>query len=255
MGAGQARSGGAVPTFRRMTHPHAAPDPSPNDGPFLRSFLATLLALLALVAALVVLVDPVGRFGTGLLPPAVSADRDQKAAMLRALPAPPARGDPRIVPFQDAAAGLRDRARGWAGLQLRGERRRHPGPGGHRALPAGTRARRRHDPARGGRARAAPAWRGPAPAPHPEPEPRAAPAGGAGRDRCHARGRPPRMAGGPGGAAVGLGGGTETGGTSGGRSRAGWPPALPAYRGGARRRPLRRGQCRARVPAGNPRPV
>lgn len=72
-----------------MTHPHAAPDPSPNDGPFLRSFLATLLALLALVAALVVLVDPVGRFGTGLLPPAVSADRDQKAAMLRALPAPP----------------------------------------------------------------------------------------------------------------------------------------------------------------------
>ncbi len=72
-----------------MTHPHAAPEPSAQDGPFVRSFLATLLALLAGVAALVVTVDPVGRFGTGLLPPAVSADRDQKAALLRALPAPP----------------------------------------------------------------------------------------------------------------------------------------------------------------------
>lgn len=72
-----------------MTHPHAAPEPSPSDGPFIRSFLVTLLALVALVVAVVFAVDPVGRFGTGLLPPAVSADRDQKAALLRALPASP----------------------------------------------------------------------------------------------------------------------------------------------------------------------
>jgi hypothetical protein len=72
-----------------VTHPHAPPDSSPHDGGFLRVFLATTVALLAAVALLVLLTDPLGRFGTGLLPPVVSSDRDQKAALYRARePAP-----------------------------------------------------------------------------------------------------------------------------------------------------------------------
>jgi hypothetical protein len=72
-----------------MTHPHAPPEPSPQDGAFLRSFFVTLGVLLAATAALVLLTDPLGTFGTGITPPVVSADRDQKAALYRArVPAP-----------------------------------------------------------------------------------------------------------------------------------------------------------------------
>ncbi len=67
-----------------MTHPHAPPDPSPHDGGFLRVFFAASAVLLGLLALLVLLTDPLGRFGTGLIPPVVSSDRDQKAALYRA---------------------------------------------------------------------------------------------------------------------------------------------------------------------------
>jgi hypothetical protein len=66
-----------------VTHPHAPPEPSPEDGGFLRTFLATLAGLLLLIAGLSWVVDPLGAFGTGLIPPAVTADRDQKAALYR----------------------------------------------------------------------------------------------------------------------------------------------------------------------------
>ncbi len=66
-----------------MTHPHAPPEATPHDGRFLRVFLCSVPVLLAGVVALVLLADPLGQFGTGLLPPVVSADRDQKAALYR----------------------------------------------------------------------------------------------------------------------------------------------------------------------------
>ncbi len=72
-----------------MTHPHAPPDPSPHDAGFLKVFFATTAVLLGVLALLVSLTDPLGRFGTGLIPPVVSSDRDQKAALYRArTPAP-----------------------------------------------------------------------------------------------------------------------------------------------------------------------
>lgn len=67
-----------------MTHPHAPPDPSPHDRDFLRVFFGSVAILLALVAGLVILTDPLGRFGTGLVAPVVAADRDQKAVLYRA---------------------------------------------------------------------------------------------------------------------------------------------------------------------------
>jgi hypothetical protein len=67
-----------------MTHPHAPAEPSPQDGAFLRSFFVTLLLLLGGTALFTWLVDPLGTFGTGLIPPVLTADRDQKAALLRA---------------------------------------------------------------------------------------------------------------------------------------------------------------------------
>jgi hypothetical protein len=73
-----------------MTHPHLPPEPSPQDAAFLRAFVVSLALLLAATAALVVLTDPLGRFGTGLVPPVVSADRDQKAALYRKRAPPPA---------------------------------------------------------------------------------------------------------------------------------------------------------------------
>jgi hypothetical protein len=73
-----------------VTHPHTPPDPSPHDGRFLAAFALTFVALAALCAALVILVDPLGRFGTGWLPPVVTVDRDQKAALYRRLARPPA---------------------------------------------------------------------------------------------------------------------------------------------------------------------
>jgi hypothetical protein len=47
-------------------------------------FFASLGGLLGLIALAVLLSDPLGRFGTGLIPPVVSSDRDQKAALYRA---------------------------------------------------------------------------------------------------------------------------------------------------------------------------
>ncbi|MEO8635379.1 MAG: hypothetical protein ABI587_08900 [Gemmatimonadales bacterium] len=67
-----------------MTLPHAPAEPSPQDGAFLRSFFLTLLLLLGGTALFTWLVDPLGRFGTGLVAPVITADRDQKAALLRA---------------------------------------------------------------------------------------------------------------------------------------------------------------------------
>jgi hypothetical protein len=72
-----------------VTHPHAPPDSSPHDGGFLKVFFISTAALLGLLGLLVVLTDPLGRFGTGLIPPVVSSDRDQKAALYRGrTPAP-----------------------------------------------------------------------------------------------------------------------------------------------------------------------
>ena len=67
-----------------MTHPHVPPDPSPQDGAFLRTFFVALLVLLTGTALFTWLIDPLGVFGTGLVPPVLIADRDQKAALLRA---------------------------------------------------------------------------------------------------------------------------------------------------------------------------
>ncbi len=72
-----------------MTHPHAPPDPSPQDGAFLRTFFLTLLLLIGGTALLTWLVDPLGVFGTRLIAPVLTADRDQKAALLRLRTPPP----------------------------------------------------------------------------------------------------------------------------------------------------------------------
>jgi hypothetical protein len=73
-----------------VTHPHAPPEPTPEDRAFLRTFLATLAGLLLLVAGLSWVIDPLGAFGTGLVPPVLTADRDQKAALYRERRPPPA---------------------------------------------------------------------------------------------------------------------------------------------------------------------
>jgi hypothetical protein len=73
-----------------MTQPHLPPEASPLDAGFLHTFLGALLVLLVLAAAVNLAVDPLGVFGTGLLPPVVSADRDQKAALYRDRRPPPA---------------------------------------------------------------------------------------------------------------------------------------------------------------------
>ena len=72
-----------------MTHPHAPPPASPGDRGFLRWFILALIVLLASVVALVIAVDPLGVFRTGLLPPVLYFDRDQKVALFRARPVPP----------------------------------------------------------------------------------------------------------------------------------------------------------------------
>lgn len=58
--------------------------PSPRDAMFLRTFAATFVGLLGILAALVRITDPLATFGTGLVPPMVSADRDYKANLFRA---------------------------------------------------------------------------------------------------------------------------------------------------------------------------
>jgi len=63
--------------------------PSSSDGAFLRTFVVTFVGLLAAIAALVRITDPMAAFGSGIIPPIVSADRDYKAALYRARrPAP-----------------------------------------------------------------------------------------------------------------------------------------------------------------------
>jgi hypothetical protein len=66
-----------------MTHPHAPPESTPSDSAFVRTFLVSFLVLLLVATALTLLVDPLGRFGTGLLPPLLTNDRDQKATLYR----------------------------------------------------------------------------------------------------------------------------------------------------------------------------
>lgn len=58
--------------------------PSPRDGAFLRTFAITFAGLLAGIAALVRVTDPLAVFGSAVVPPIVSADRDYKPALYRA---------------------------------------------------------------------------------------------------------------------------------------------------------------------------
>jgi hypothetical protein len=66
------------------THRYQPLRASPRDRTFLRTFAAVFAGLLAAVAALVRITDPLAVFGTGLVPPIVSADRDYKATLYRA---------------------------------------------------------------------------------------------------------------------------------------------------------------------------
>jgi hypothetical protein len=63
---------------------HRAVVPNSGDWVFSQTFAGTFLGALLAFAALVYLSDPFGRFGTGLVPPIVSADRDYKATLYRA---------------------------------------------------------------------------------------------------------------------------------------------------------------------------
>lgn len=93
-----------------MTHPHAPPDPDSRDPAFLRTFCSTLLALLAAVALLNLVADPLGVFGTGLVPPVLVQDRDEKAARYRALVPPDVvvlgSSRSRVMPASCLARGL-----------------------------------------------------------------------------------------------------------------------------------------------------
>jgi len=77
----------AVPPDPR--HRHREAPPSSRDGSFLAVFLLSFFCLVGGMATLSWLVDPLAAFGTGLLPPAISADRDYKAGLYNRLPAPP----------------------------------------------------------------------------------------------------------------------------------------------------------------------
>lgn len=72
-----------------MTHPHAPPPASPGDQSFLRWFILTFVVLLVSVVALVRVVDPLGVFRTGLLPPVLYFDRDHKVHLFRDRPIRP----------------------------------------------------------------------------------------------------------------------------------------------------------------------
>lgn len=65
-------------------HCHRPVSSSRGDGVFLRTFAAVFAGLLFGVAALVWITDPLATFGTGLVPPIISADRDYKATLYRA---------------------------------------------------------------------------------------------------------------------------------------------------------------------------
>ena len=64
-------------------HRHRDVESAPGDGAFIAAFLATFVGLACALAALVRITDPLAVFGTGLLPPVVSADRDYKATLYR----------------------------------------------------------------------------------------------------------------------------------------------------------------------------
>lgn len=66
------------------SHRPRALRPSPGDGAFLRTFAVTFIGLLVGIAALVRVTDPLAVFGSAVVPPIVSADRDYKAALYRA---------------------------------------------------------------------------------------------------------------------------------------------------------------------------
>ena len=68
---------------------HREAEPSPIDRGFGRAFLTTAAVLVALLGGVNMLVDPLGAFGTGLLPPAISRDRDFKAVHFRRNVLPP----------------------------------------------------------------------------------------------------------------------------------------------------------------------
>lgn len=70
-------------------HRHRGAPSTPRDASFLAVFLLTFFGLVGGMAALSWLVDPLAAFGTGLLPPAISADRDYKAGLYNRLPTPP----------------------------------------------------------------------------------------------------------------------------------------------------------------------
>jgi hypothetical protein len=71
------------------THRHRDIESAPGDAAFLRVFAGAFAALALGLAALVRITDPLAAFGTGLLPPVVSADRDVKASLYRDAAAPP----------------------------------------------------------------------------------------------------------------------------------------------------------------------
>ena len=64
-------------------HRHREVESAPGDRAFIAAFLATFLGVACALAALVRITDPLAVFGTGLLPPVVSADRDYKATLYR----------------------------------------------------------------------------------------------------------------------------------------------------------------------------
>ena len=63
------------------THRHRNIESCPGDSAFLRTFGVAFAALVFGLAALVRITDPLATFGTGILPPVVSADRDYKASL------------------------------------------------------------------------------------------------------------------------------------------------------------------------------
>ena len=65
-------------------HHHRDVYSSPQDRAFVRSFVGVFAGTIAALALLVWLTDPLATFGTNLVPPVVSADRDYKAALYRA---------------------------------------------------------------------------------------------------------------------------------------------------------------------------
>lgn len=95
-------------------HRHRDVESAPGDAAFLRVFAATFAALALGLAALVRLTDPLAAFGTGILPPVVSADRDYKASLFRSAGERPevvVLGSSRVKTLRPACiAGLTGRA-------------------------------------------------------------------------------------------------------------------------------------------------